>query len=103
MGARVTRWGCDLEVHTVGSAGRSMEPWRANIHGVDESAGAALGQARGLGHQVIALGDAGGLRSRDPVVLDGGFEIAEHFEQMRANCVETMVSGKPTVAVERSK
>jgi len=55
-----------------------------------------------LGHQVILFWDACRPAGCNAVVLDGAFAIANHFKQMGTNRVETIVTGKPIVGIERS-
>jgi hypothetical protein len=57
----------------------------------------------GLGHEVILFRHTRCPSGRNSVVLDGAFVVANHFEQMGANRVETIVTGKPAVVIERSQ
>src|ERR1700756_4204973 len=54
-----------------------------------------------LGHEVILFRDTRCSSGCNSVVFDGAFIVADHFEQMGADRVETIVTGKPTVVIER--
>ena len=61
----------------------------------------SLRHPSGLGHEVILFRDTRCSSGRDSVVFDGALMVADHFEQMGANRVETIVTSKPTIAIER--
>ena len=60
-----------------------------------------FGEARGLGQQVIAFGNAGGLLRGGAVVRDSGGGIAGQFVQVGANGVEAVMIGDARIVVER--
>src|SRR5260370_4878357 len=71
--------------------------------GVRSVACCVLAEPCSLGHEVIPFGDTCRASGANPVVGDGGLMVAGHFQQMGANCVQTIVAGQPVVSVERSE
>jgi hypothetical protein len=61
----------------------------------------SLRDAGCLGYEVILLRDTRCSSGGNSVVFDGAFIVANHFEQMGANRVETIVTSKPSVGIER--
>ena len=75
-----------------------------NLPGWDGAVGRTvlfLCETSRLGHQVILLRDTCRPAGCNAVVLDGAFAIANHLKQMGTNCVQTIVTSKPIVGIER--
>ena len=65
--------------------------------------GLIAGQAHCLRHKVNPFRDARRPGSRNSVVFDGSFVISRRFQQMGTNRIETIVTGKARVGIERSQ
>src|SRR6266581_3087980 len=71
---------------------RFVMGWGCRQDGTKVLAQFSLRQTSRLGHEVILFRDTCRPAGRNSVVLDGAFIIADHFLQMGAHCVETIVS-----------
>jgi len=80
---------------------RFVMGWGCRQDGTKVLAQFSLRQTSRLGHEVILFRDTCRPAGRNSVVLDGAFIVANHFEQMGANRVETIVTTKPSVGIER--
>jgi hypothetical protein len=75
--------------------------WGCRHDGTKILAQFSLHQTSRLGHEVILFRDTCRPAGRNSVMLDGAFIIANHLKQMSTNSVETIVTGKPSVGIER--